>query len=237
MKVDCLILISFQFLYINITMMSYVQVSTSSSLGQSHHGLNKALDRHFDQPRVLSRVPVSDLGFRSTEIMGTSLLPAFCTSMRQAETHHVHGIIGRQKCSLIPRLFFSLPTQSLGMRVLAFIDLAYEKHLAYLKLNHEHLLTVISFLLPPLHWVATWMQSRHAVPTSSAMWQQLWSLTRGGRVCSRTSSESSDRYSLIPISHSSGYDLNPLQWCIIYTCVQHFRQALGGEKLNLHGSS
>ena len=35
------------------------------------------------------------------------------------------------------------------MRVLAFIDLAYEKHLAYLKLNHEHLLTVFSFPLTP----------------------------------------------------------------------------------------
>ena len=219
-------------------MLSYVQVSTSSSLGRSHHGLNKALDRHFDQPRVLSRVPVSDLGFRSTGIMGTSLSLTFLyqhEASRNMPCPWDHA--GRWKCSLIPRLFFSPPTQSLGMRVLAFIDLAYEKHLAYLKLNHEHLLTVISFLLPPLHWVATWMQSRHAVPTFSAMWQQLWSLTRGGRVCSKTSSESSDRYSLIPISHSSGYDLNPLQWCIIYTCVQHFRQALGGEKLNLHGSS
>ena len=81
--------------------------------------------------------------------MGTSLLLAFCTSMRQAETRHVHGIT-RAGGNVVSYLgSFSPPTQSLGMRVLAFIDLAYEKHLAYLKLNHEHLLTVISFPLTP----------------------------------------------------------------------------------------
>ena len=131
-------------------MLSYVRVSTSSSLGRSHHGLNKALDRHFDQPRVLSRVPVSDLGFRSTGIMGTSSSLAFLyqhEASRNTPCPWNHA--GRWKCSLIPSLFFSPPTQSLGMRVLAFIDLAYEKHLAYLKLNHEHLLTVFSFPLTP----------------------------------------------------------------------------------------
>ena len=113
----------------------------------SHHGLNKALDRHFGQPRVLSRVPVSDLGFHSTGIMGTSLLLAFLyqhEASRNTPCPWDHA--GRWKCSLIPSLFFSPPTQSLGMRVLTFIDLAYEKHL---KLNHEHLLTVISFPLTP----------------------------------------------------------------------------------------
>ena len=155
--------------------------------------------------------------------------------MRQAETCHVHGIT-RAGGNVVSYLgSFSPPTQSLGMRVLAFIDLAYEKHLAHLKLNHEHLLTVFSFLLPPLHWAATWMQSRRAVPTSSAMWQQLWSLTRGGRVCSRTSSESSDRYSLIPIFHSSGYDLNPHSLMYyLYMCTT-FLTSFGGRKSKFTG--
>ena len=77
-------------------------------------------------------------------------------------------------------------------------------HMRYISYMHKFwFVTVFSFPLAPLHCPATWMLSRRVVPTSSAMWQQLWSLTRGDRVCSRTSSESSDRYSLIPVSHSS----------------------------------